>query len=73
MSPVFVYMITGSVFIDVFFSTGGIGQDFIDSAFSRDYSVMLGLAILYGVLTFTLNLMVDLIYAWVDPKVRKSI
>ncbi|MCP4234544.1 MAG: ABC transporter permease subunit [Aestuariibacter sp.] len=73
MSPVFVYMITGSVFIDVFFSTGGIGQDFIDSAFSRDYSVMLGLAILYGILTFVLNLLVDLIYAWVDPKVRTSI
>lgn len=70
MSPVFVYMITGSVFIDVFFSTGGIGQKFIDAAYTRDYSVILGLAILYSVLTFALNLLVDLIYAWIDPKVR---
>lgn len=72
MSPVFVYMITGSVFIDVFFSTGGIGQKFIDAAYTRDYSVILGLAILYSVLTFTLNLLMDLAYAWIDPKVRKG-
>ncbi|MGP6088936.1 ABC transporter permease subunit [Antarctobacter jejuensis] len=73
MGPVFVYMITGSVFIDVFFSTGGIGQDFIDGAYSRDYAILLGLAILYSLLTFTLNLMLDLMYAWIDPKVRSSL
>ncbi|PWJ21827.1 ABC transporter permease subunit [Jannaschia seohaensis] len=73
MGPVFVYMITGSVFVDVFFSTGGIGQDFIDGAYSRDYSILLGLAILYAVLTFALTLMVDLLYAWIDPKVRAGL
>ena len=73
MSPVFVYMITGSVFVDVFFSTGGIGQKFIDAAYTRDYSVILGLAILYSVLTFTLNLLLDLAYAWIDPKVRSGL
>lgn len=73
MGPVFVYMITGSVFIDVFFSTGGIGQDFIDGAYSRDYSMLLGLAILYSLLTFSLNLILDLIFAWIDPKVRSGL
>ncbi|RPE66592.1 oligopeptide transport system permease protein [Pacificibacter maritimus] len=73
MSPVFVYMITGSVFVDVFFSTGGIGQKFIDAAYTRDYSVILGLAILYSVLTFVLNLLVDLAYAAIDPKVRSGL
>ena len=73
MAPVFVYMITGSVFIDVFFSTGGIGQNFIDAAYTRDYSVILGLAILYSVLTFALTLLVDLVYAWIDPKVRSGL
>lgn len=73
MGPVFVYMITGSVFVDVFFSTGGIGQDFIDGAYSRDYSILLGLAILYAVLTFVLTLAVDLLYAWIDPKVRAGL
>ena len=73
MGPVFVYMITGSVFIDVFFSTGGIGQDFIDGAYSRDYSVLMALALLYITLTVVLNLLMDLIYAWVDPKVRSAL
>jgi oligopeptide transport system permease protein len=73
MGPVFVYMITGSVFIDVFFSTGGIGQDFIDGAYSRDYSVLLGLAIIYCVLTLAINLVLDLMYAWIDPKVRDAL
>ena len=72
IGPVFVYMITGSFFIDVFFSTGGIGQDFIDSAYSRDYSVLMALALLYIVLSIVINLIMDLIYAWVDPKVRAS-
>ena len=73
MGPVFVYMITGSVFIDVFFSTGGIGQDFIDGAYNRDYSVLLGLAIIYCVLTLGINLVLDLAYAWIDPKVRDTL
>lgn len=73
MGPVFVYMITGSVFIDVFFSTGGIGQDFIDGAYNRDYSMLLGLAILYCVMTLGINLFLDLMYAWIDPKVRDAL
>lgn len=73
LSPVVVYMICGSVFIDVFFTTGGIGQEFISAAFSRDYSTLLGLTILYGVLTFIMNLVVDVIYAWVDPKIMEQL
>lgn len=73
LGPIFVYMITGSVFIDVFFSTGGIGQDFINSAYTRDYSVMMALAILYLVLSIVINLTMDLLYAWIDPKVRSSL
>ena len=73
MGPVFVYMITGSVFIDVFFSTGGIGQDFIDGAYSRDYSLLMALALIYICLTILINLTMDIIYAWVDPKVRSSL
>ena len=39
-------MITGSVVVDFFFSTGGIGRSFVDSALNRDYAVMLGITIL---------------------------
>ena len=70
LGPVFVSMITGSVVIDVFFSTGGIGKSFVDSALNRDYAVMMGITILLGTLTIVFNLLVDLLYAWVDPKIR---
>jgi oligopeptide transport system permease protein len=70
LGPAFVGMITGSVIIDVFFSTGGIGQFFVNSAFNRDYSVIMGITILVGALTILFNLVVDVLYAWIDPKIR---
>ena len=70
LGPAFVAMITGSVVIDVYFSTGGIGQFFVNSALSRDYSVIMGVTILVGVLTILFNLLVDVLYAWIDPKIR---
>ncbi|WP_019956433.1 oligopeptide ABC transporter permease OppB [Yoonia vestfoldensis] len=70
LGPAFVLMITGSVVIDVYFSTGGIGQFFVNSAFSRDYAVIMGITILVGVLTILFNLVVDVLYAWIDPKIR---
>lgn len=70
LGPAFVGMITGSVVIDIYFSTGGIGRSFVNSALNRDYSVMLGLTILYGSLTIIFNLVADVLYAWLDPKIR---
>jgi oligopeptide transport system permease protein len=70
LGPAFVGMITGSVVVDVYFSTGGIGQYFVNSALNRDYSVIMGVTILVGVLTIVFNLVVDILYAWIDPKIR---
>jgi len=70
LGPAFVGMITGSVIIDQYFSTGGIGRSFVQAALNRDYSVMMGLTILYGGLTILFNLVADVVYAWLDPKIR---
>ena len=70
LGPVFVYVLTGSVFVDLYFSTGGLGKSYVSSALTRDYAVLLGVTILYGVLTVLINLLTDLIYAWFDPKIR---
>lgn len=70
LGPAFVGMITGSVIIDIYFSTGGMGVAFVNSALNRDYSVMMGITILVGALTIVFSLMADLLYAWVDPKIR---
>ena len=70
LGPCFVSMITGSVVIDMYFSTGGIGKSFVDSALNRDYAVMMGITILVGALTILFSLLVDILYAWIDPKIR---
>ena len=70
LGPVFVAMVTGSVIIDLYFSTGGIGLSYVNAAFNRDYAVMLGVTILYGALTVLFSLVVDVAYAWIDPKIR---
>ena len=70
LGPAFVGMITGSVVIDIYFSTGGIGQFFVASALNRDYGVMMGITVLLGALTVFFNLLVDVAYAWIDPKIR---
>ncbi|MAM09059.1 MAG: oligopeptide ABC transporter permease OppB [Rhizobiaceae bacterium] len=70
LGPAFVGMITGSVVIDMYFSTGGIGKFFVESALNRDYAVMMGITILLGALTIAFNLFVDILYAWIDPKIR---
>jgi oligopeptide transport system permease protein len=70
LGPAFVGIITGSVIIDQVFSTGGIGQHFVNGAINRDYSLILGVTILVGVLTIIFNAAVDILYTWLDPRVR---
>lgn len=70
LGPAFVGMITGSVVVDMFLSTGGIGKDFVQAALNRDYSVIMGITILVGMLTILFNLIVDVLYAWIDPRIR---
>ena len=70
LGPAFVGMITGSVVVDIYFSTGGIGVFVVNSALTRDYSVIMGITILTGALTILFNLVVDILYAWIDPKIR---
>jgi oligopeptide transport system permease protein len=70
LGPAFVGMITGSVVVDMYFSTGGIGKSFVDSALNRDYAVMMGVTLLVGILYIVFNLLVDVLYAWIDPKIR---
>jgi oligopeptide transport system permease protein len=62
--------ITGSVIIEQIFGIPGIGRYFVQAALNRDYTLVLGVVIFYGAIIILLNLLVDLIYGWLDPKVR---
>ena len=70
LGPAFVGLITGSVLIDIYFSTGGMGYFFVNAAFNRDYSVMMGITIVVGGLTIFFCLIGDFLYCWVDSKIR---
>ncbi len=70
LGPAFVGMVTGSFIIDSIFGTGGVGYFYVNSALNRDYAVMMGLTILLGSMTIMFNMVVDILYAWIDPKIR---
>lgn len=70
LGPAFVGIITGSIVIEVIFGLPGIGQLFVNGALNRDYSVVMTLTILVGVLTIFFNAVVDILYAIIDPKIK---
>lgn len=70
LGPAAGYLLTGSIVIEQIFGIPGIGRYFINAALNRDYGMVLGTVIFYMVLIVVLNLLVDLTYAWLDPKVR---
>ena len=70
MGPAFVGIITGSVVIETIFGLPGIGKLFVNAAFNRDYSLVMGVTILIGFLFILFNAVVDILLAYVDPKIR---
>jgi len=70
LGPAAAGMISGSVIIERVFSIPGLGSYFVQGALNRDYTLVMGVVIFYGVLIILLNFVVDLVYAWLNPKVR---
>jgi oligopeptide transport system permease protein len=70
LGPGLSYLLTGSLVVESIFALPGIGKYFITAALNRDYGLVLGTTILYMFVILALNLVVDVIYAWLDPKVR---
>jgi oligopeptide transport system permease protein len=72
LGPATAAIITGSVVIEQIFSLPGLGRFFVQGALNRDYTLVMGVVVFYGVLIILFNLLVDLAYAWLDPKVKYS-
>ncbi|WP_417593298.1 ABC transporter permease [Parasphingorhabdus sp.] len=70
LGPALAGVMTGSVIIEQLFSLPGVGRFFVQGAVARDYQLVLGVVILYSTTLIILNLLVDLIYGWLDPRVR---
>lgn len=70
LGPAAAAIMTGSFVVETLFAVPGMGQWFVKGAINRDYSLVLGTAIIYTALVTAFNLFVDLAYAWLDPRAR---
>ena len=70
LGPASAALLTGSIVIEQVFSLPGIGRQFVNAALQRDYTVVMGVVILYASLIIILNLIADLLYAALNPKVK---
>ena len=70
MGPAIAAILTGSVVVEEVFGIPGIGQLFVRGALNRDYTLVLGVVVFYASLIVALNLVVDILYAAIDPRVR---
>jgi oligopeptide transport system permease protein len=71
LGPATAQLVTGSVVIETIFGIPGIGRYFVQGALNRDYTLVMGTVITYGALIILLNLLVDLLYGLLDPKVKQ--
>jgi ABC-type dipeptide/oligopeptide/nickel transport system permease component len=70
--PIFAALVTGSFIIERIFQINGIGRPFVDAVFRRDYGVIMGTTLFYASMVAIANLVVDVLYAAVDPRIRYS-
>lgn len=70
IGPMSASILTGSFVIESIFAIPGLGRYFVTSIYNRDYTVILGVTIFYSVLVIALNLLVDLVYPLLDPRIK---
>jgi ABC-type dipeptide/oligopeptide/nickel transport system permease component len=72
LGPLLAGLVTGSFVVESVFAIPGIGRFFVDAIFQRDYGLIMAVTLLYAVAIAVMNLVVDVAYAWIDPRIRYS-
>jgi oligopeptide transport system permease protein len=70
LGPAAAFVVTGSLVVETVFGLPGTGRYLVQGAINRDYTLVTGMVIVYGTLVLLLNLLADLAYGWLDPRVR---
>ena len=70
LGPAVAHMMVGSVVVEQIFNTPGIGPYFVVAAFNRDYFLVMGIVVLESVFLLVMNLVVDVAYGFLDPRIR---
>jgi ABC-type dipeptide/oligopeptide/nickel transport system permease component len=72
LGPAIATVTTGGFVVESVFAIPGIGRFFVDAIFQRDYGLIMAVTLIYAVLIAVMNLVVDVAYAWIDPRIRYS-
>jgi len=70
LGPAAAALLTGSVVVETIFGIPGIGRYFVQGALGRDYTLVMGTVVVIAIFVIVFNLIVDVLYAWLDPRVR---
>jgi oligopeptide transport system permease protein len=70
LGPAITFVITGSLVVETVFGLPGTGRYLVQAAINRDYTLVMGMIVVYGAITLLCNLIADLAYGWLDPRVR---
>jgi len=71
LGPAIAAVLTGSVVVEQIFGIPGLGQFFVNGALNRDYTLVLGLVIFYAAMIIVMNFVVDIVYGFLDPRIRR--
>ena len=69
LGPAFAGIVTGSLVVETIFNVPGLGRYFIQSALNRDYTLVMGTVLFYAIILIVMNLIVDVVYTFLDPRV----
>jgi len=72
LGPILAFLVTGSFIIEYFFGVPGIGKFYIEAIGGRDYTVIMAMTVIYAFAVASLNVVVDVLYAYIDPRIRYS-
>ena len=72
LGPAAAAVLAGSLVVETIFGLPGMGRHLVQGALNRDYTLVMGMVIVYAALMIVLNLLADLVYAWLDPRIRQG-
>jgi ABC-type dipeptide/oligopeptide/nickel transport system permease component len=70
LGPAFAGLLTGTLIVEQIFGINGMGKHFVTSVGNRDYQVITSVTLIFAVILVMANLLVDITYAWLDPRIR---
>jgi len=72
LGPIFAFLVTGSFIIETFFGIPGVGRYYVQGIAGRDYGVIMAMTVIFALAVAVLNVVVDVLYAYIDPRIRYS-